>query len=109
VKSLPKEMTEETKTSHPYSKSNFWSAKMNNQPSNNLRKLIILILAPGLISTALVGCGDETSYQSDQAPQVQDNPMSGRERQQEPESTPVPKPSIDPFYGNGPGGSFYGH
>jgi hypothetical protein len=103
-------MTEEAKTSHPYSKSNFWSAKMNNQLSNNLRKSIVLILVPGLIASALVGCGDETSYQSDQDSQVQDKGIaSDRERQQEPESTPVPKPSIDPFYGNGPGGSFYGH
>jgi hypothetical protein len=83
---------------------------MHNPLSNNFRKLVMLFICTGLTATALVGCGDETSFQGDQYSQMRDREMAlDRESQQKPESTPVPAPTIDPFYGSGPGGAFYGH
>ncbi|PSB55078.1 hypothetical protein [Chamaesiphon polymorphus] len=73
-------------------------------------KLISYVLI-ALVSISLVGCDTSTTQQgSDLSQEMSEREMDNRSKNSpDPQSSPTPQPSIDPFYGNGPGGSFYGN
>ncbi|MGB7414031.1 MAG: hypothetical protein WA902_07465 [Thermosynechococcaceae cyanobacterium] len=65
--------------------------------------------ALGLLSISLIGCGDEQPSGSDyQQPEYRVDQRDYQPETSPPPSAPAPTPFPD-FYGDGPGGSFYGH
>ncbi|MBW4568244.1 MAG: hypothetical protein KME31_09505 [Tolypothrix carrinoi HA7290-LM1] len=83
---------------------------MKNQLSNSPMKFMIRLSTLALVAIAMVGCDEETQQQPDLSQQMPDQQITQPNRQPEPESSSAPSnPPIDPFYGSGPGGSFYGN
>jgi hypothetical protein len=82
-----------------------------SEKENSSMKFIVCVLSLALVSISLVGCDKGTTQQgsTDLSQEMSEREMDNRRN-----SSPEPQPSstvkpIDPFYGTGPGGAFYGN
>jgi hypothetical protein len=77
---------------------------MNNlKHSSKLATRLSALALLALVSTSLVACGDELQAENELPRQYEPAPTEPSEP-----APPSPMPFPD-FYGNGPGGTFYGH